>query len=361
MRIHLFDAALRYATGHHADWALRIAAALARRGHEVAVWGAVGLDPALAQAISGPGVRCEGLFSHFAPDGVEQVSVPDGLLALAATAGREIETAGPADLRLFPSLSALHLAALATVERQSPVSGMVHLNLAQEHAGATALWEWALPKLRERHAALKLGAIDPAIGEPFRTLPLAWPVEDWPQPIDGVVLPASDRLRTIGFFGHQRPERGVTLIPALTDRLLRAGYRVIVHDSRGAIRSGSSIPGLKLIRGFVRDLAPVLGECDLVVCPMDVEPYRLRTSGIASLATACGRPLVLPEGTLSARRFLPAGAVGCYAEPSVEALMATIEDMAAHHAQRSAAALRAAADWAQTQGVERFVDAVLLP
>ena len=361
MRVNIFDNGLRSATGHHFDYCLRLARCLAQRGHRVSVWGARGMQDALFAAFRQCGCQPFALFSHFSHD----APGPDGydleaLEVLAQVTALEMASAEPADLSLFPTLTALQLAAWSRLERGGPMAALVHQPPGDDHPLGGELWAEAAARVRTRGLQVAVGAIDPSIGELLRSGSDALPVFDWPMPLDGSpkhhYLP---HIGTIGFFGYQRVERGITLIPALTDALLDAGYHVLIHDTMGQFQSRAAIANLHLMNGFVSDLGAAMAQCDLIACTMQPERYRQRTSGIACTAVANGIPLVLPTGTLAAQRYETLGSVALYGEHTVQAVLQAVQISGRDYPQRAQAARRGALLWRQSHGTERFIDAVL--
>ena len=124
-------------------------------------------------------------------------------------------------------------------------------------------------------------------------------------------------------------------------------------------RASDSIANLQLINGFVSDLGAAMVPCDLVVCTMQSERYRRRTSGIACTAVACGIPLVLPASTLSAQRYETLGSVALYGEQTVQSVLQAVQISGRDYPQRARAARRGALRWCQSHGTEKFFDAVL--
>ena len=361
MRVNIFDNGLRSATGHHFDYSLNLARSLTQRGHSVSVWGALGMPDDVIAAFRQVGSPASALFSHFthdhpAPDG----DSPGIVRALADKAAHELAQTGMAELSLFPTLTALQLAAWSQLERAGPMTGLVHVPPDDEHPASGMLWLEAAERARTRGLQAAVAAIDPVIGSAIRRASDALPVFDWPMPLDGTPKPHYlPQIASVGFFGHQREERGILLIPPLARALLDSGCRVLIHDTMGQFQSLTEIPNLVLINGFVRNLSIVLAQCDLVVCTMQPEHYARRTSGIACSAVASGIPLVLPSGTLSAARYDRLESVVCYHERTVPAVLDAVAQSRLDYPRRCLDAQRAALDWRQTQGVEKFVDAVL--
>ncbi len=361
MRINVFDNGLRQGTGHHFDFCLRLARSLTQRGHTVSVWGARGMPADVTDAFRQAGSEPFALFSH-CPHAHDLAigDTPEALSARSHQAAQELALAGPADLSLFPTLTALQLAAWCALEHAGPMAGLVHLPPEDEHPLSGRLWVQAVERVRARSLPVTLAAIDPLVAAALREASDAAPVFDWPMPLDGTVKSHyAPQIRDIGFFGHQRMERGITLVPPLTDALLAAGYRVLIHDTLGQFRPRAAIPNLTLLNGFLRDLGSAMAPCDLVVCTMQSALYTRRTSGIASMAVACGVPLVLPAGCLSAARYQALDSVVCYSEPTVPSVLEAIARCQNGCAARGLAARHAAQAWRENQGMEKFVDALL--
>ena len=361
MRVNIFDNGLRNGTGHHFDYSLNLARSLTQRGHSVSVWGALGMPDDVIAAFRQVGSQASALFSHFthdhpAPDG----DSPGIVRALADKAAHELAQTGMAELSLFPTLTALQLAAWSRLERAGPMTGLVHVPPDDEHPASGMLWLEAAERARTRGLQAAVAAIDPVIGSAIRRASDALPVFDWPMPLDGTPKPHYlPQIASVGFFGHQREERGSLLIPPLARALLDTGYKVFIHDTVGQFKLQTAIPNLVLVNGFVRELAAVMVQCDLVVCTMQARRYARRTSGIACSAVACGLPLVLPAGTLSAQRYEALGSVALYGEHTVQSVLQAVQISGRDYPQRAQAARRGALLWRQSHGTERFIDAVL--
>jgi hypothetical protein len=361
MRINIFDNGLSSRTGHHFDFCLRLARALTRRGHAVGVFGARDAEPGLFEAIAAAGASCQGLFSYCSHTPLDLGSDPyPGLEAIARTAAREMSGAPPAQLNLFPTLTPLEFLAYSHSDIVAPLVGMAHGDPTFQRAFAGRAWATAAGNVRRRGLPFRLGAIDPVIADYLRTYLGGMPVAPFPIVQDGARKQHyGAAVRRIGFFGAQREERGLALIPTLTEHLLALGYQVVLHDTQGQFHSNPAPPNLRLVRAFVADLHDEMTQCDVVVCPMRRENYVHRISGVVCDAVSGGIPFVLPAGTLSAARFHPLGSSVCYHEQSLEGVLQAIATLAAHYPTHAAAAGRAALQWPEQHGVERFVDTVL--
>lgn len=361
MYINVFDNGLSTRTGHHFDFCLRLARSLTRRGHAVGVFGALDAEPGLFEAIAAVGASGRGLFSYCSQTPPDFGSDPyPKLEAIARTAASELRGAPPAQLNLFPTLTPLEFLTYSQSDIVAPTVGMAHGDPAFQNPFAARLWVMAAGNVRRRGLPFRLGAIDPVIADYLRTYLGGMPVSPFPIVQGGARKQRyAAAVRVVGFFGAQRDERGMALLPELTERLLALGYHVVLHDTQRQFDSHPAPPNLRLVNAFVADLHAEMTQCDLVVCPMRRENYVHRISGIVCDAVSSGIPFVLPAGTLSAARFYPLGSSTCYHEQSVEGVLQAIATMAADYPTYAAAAERAALQWPQQHGIERFVDTVL--
>lgn len=361
MHIHVFDNGLSSRTGHHFDFCLRLARSLTRRGHTVEMFGTLEAEPGLFEALAAEGVAGRGLFSYCSHTPLDLGFDPYSKLeAMVRTAASELRGVPPAQLNLFPSLTPLEFLAYSQSGIIAPTVGMAHGDPAFQNPFAARLWSLAAGNVRRQGLPFRLGAIDPVIADYLRTYLGGLPVSPFPIVQGGARKQRyAAALSIVGFFGAQRDERGMELLPELTERLLALGYHVVLHDTRRQFDSQPTPPNLRRMSAFVDDLHAEMTQCDLVVCPMWRESYVHRISGIVCDAVSSGVPFVLPAGTLSAARFYPLGSSACYHEQSVEGILHAIATVAADYAAYAAAAERAALQWPEQHGVERFVDAVL--
>ena len=114
----------------------------------------------------------------------------------------------------------------------------------------------------------------------------------------------------IGILGHQRPEKGYHMVPALAVRLLLAhnDIRLLVHNSEPT--------GIPAHQQALREIAAqdsrlvlsedIAGEAlwnqllelsDMIVCPYDINRFVASYSAVASEDIANAIPLVAPQGT----------------------------------------------------------------
>ncbi len=349
IRIDIVDDNLRERTGHYFDFCFQMAREFKQAGFDIRVWGANDSSGEVVQYFDQLGVAYYKLPGP--PSLASQWHIEEHARCLA-TALEETSTSG---LVFFPTLTAESLLAVSMLRTTPRTVGLVHHDPFFERPGTTKIWRNAAANLCNRD--ITIGAMDPLIGGFLQSYLGDWPVMDMPMPIGGCCK--SDyyvKPQTIGFFGHQREERGGSLIPTMSQLLLQAGYKVLIHDTRGQFRIDGSLPGVRLVNGYADDLGQLMKECDMVVCPMDRSRYLHRTSGIACTAIANGIPLVLPAGTLSAFRLHGFGSSRCYDESTPNEIMQAIQEIAGDYARHTECAQRAARQWGKKHGVKNLFD-----
>ena len=265
----------------------------------------------------------------------------------------------PANLNLFPSLTPNYLLGFTTLSDPGPMVGLAH-SIANTFS-PNGIYIWSLADRNcQNNGNIHIATIDPLIKGYIRTHNENICLIDLPIPEGSTPRGAYEpNIKTIGFFGHQRNERGIDILPGLVEGLISNGYKVVLQDSMGKMATGQSGPNLKKINHFVENLGAEIAKCDLVVCPASVEPYTFRLSGIVLNAISTGVPFILPAGTLSALRYLELGSSACYFRHSAEDVMTAIEKIADNYPAYALQAKKAAADWNDSNGVEKFVEGIL--
>jgi hypothetical protein len=362
MKINILDHGLAARTGHHFDYCHTIASHLIEKGVSVNVCAFSGVHPEVESAFRAMGCSFTPKFSRspYAPLSPGALG-HSALDAIARKTAREMESIADADLWLFPTLTADHLLAFSQTSNPPSMVGVVHTAPYSLHSLGGRAWALGCEKAIQRGLRVRVGAIDPLVAEYVQTYSEGLPIANMPIPISGPSRKSyRDRPLTIGFFGHQRPERGIALIPELVRQLLDRGYEVVLHDSRQQFKFDGSDSRLHL-RAFVSDLCAEMVDCDIVVCPMDRKSYSQRLSGIAYSAMASGVPVVLAAGTLSAVRALGSGSACIYFEHTVAGILSAIQKLAESYPAYALGAQRGATLFHHQHGIEKFVRMLLAP
>lgn len=361
MIINILDPGLHGIGGHHLEWDRALATELAAQGHEVAVYGHVAMSPETLAAFPDP-IRVVPIFRNhayvnplrFDPIAGELL----GFIDVAVMLTEDLRATTKADLWIWPSLFPAQLYACALLKAGVPVSGCIHAEPDFKSSLGAASWKYALIKASRAGLRLNLGVSGPVLQQQYQTLfgvEQAIPV--LPVPVKGYPgSTARTALGTIGFFGGQRTEKGVHLIPALISTLLSDGYRVVLHDSAGSLGS-EQVPGLTRI-GYVSDLTAEVAKCDLIVLPYDASAYRSRESSIVWDALASAVPVVVPAASAPARRVLAKGAGKLFGAATVDGIRQAISEARADYRQIADAAFSASQTWGETEGVSRLAQAL---
>ncbi len=364
MHINIFDSGLINRTGHHFDFCFSFGKQLVRRGHTVSVWGGREAGAELPEALASVGCRFEALFTHL-PITLEESDVPTaGQIDNAArnTAAQLRAGAVPHGLDFFPTLKPTEFLAYSHVGRAGSMVGIVHAPPGLHSVHSSNIWANACANVQQRGLRVKLGVLEPMLADFLRTYSDRLPIDIAPFPLDSDSRqnhPA--RPQSIGFFGNQREERGLAVIAPLVQRLLAAGYRVAVHDTRGQFNADGDNPNLRVLSGFLPDLGAVMAQCDIIVCPVSWANYALRPSGIVAMSLACGVPCIAAAGTLSAATYYEHGSIVCYHDLGVDGIMQAILRMAQDYPRIAGCAREAAQFWRATHGVDKAIDWLLGP
>lgn len=361
MIINILDPGLSIAGGHHLEWDRSIATELVAQGHELTVYSHAGILPGVRAAFDG----CAELvpvfrnYAYLHPQQLDPIAGDLlGFIDVAIALAEDLTSLKKADLWLWPSLFHAQLYACSLVRAGVPVSGCIHTEPGFMSSLGAACWKYAFIKAGQAGLSVDLGVPGPILqqeyGEIFGATGLP---QLLPLPTRGcpVTAPRTE-LRTIGFFGHHRQEKGIQLIPNLVTSLLNEGYRIVLHDS-GNTFGAEQIPGLTPI-GYVPDLAAEIAKCDLVVLPYDASSYRSRESAIVWDALASGIPVVVPNGTAPGLRVLGSGAGKVALLPTAQSIHRAIAEAKADYAQIAAAAFSASQEWPRTHGIAKLANAL---
>lgn len=352
------DPGLVTVAGHHFDIDLNTVRELVANGHSVHVYANRRADDTV---VAGLGSLAE-VTRLFTPSPYEN---PQRLDPIAGEAmlymrqsnllAQELRRSVPADLWLWPSIFAPQLSACALSGSKVPVAGCVHVDATPPDQSTGAMW-WRHAFLSARNAGvrLRLGAIEPEHRYGYLPLTTDASFDVFPVPHEGRPIASPRReLRTIGFFGHQRGEKGSSRIPQLVARLLHGGYR-IVSQSSGEQAPVPNHPAVTKL-GFVDVLGDEIAKCDLIVLPYEPVRYRTKGSGILWESLATGIPVVAPYDTAPGRWIERTGAGTLFIEATPEAIHEAVTRARDDYPRIAKAAWTASREWPKRHGVANFV------
>ncbi|MDZ4736502.1 MAG: glycosyltransferase [Rhodospirillaceae bacterium] len=163
------------------------------------------------------------------------------------------------------------------------------------------------------------------------------PLPHWYEPDDATpdrIFRQSDPgVATIAFIGALRSEKGGNRMTEIARAAegVGIGARMVVQysDPEPALvpplRALHEAGRIELIERELTDgeLARLVTDATLLLMPYDREPYAERISGLFCLASACGTPCIVPDGTWMAEQILAGRAAGSiYSGDSIAAIVA---------------------------------------
>ena len=355
MKITLLDPGLRGTQGHHFDLDLRLAQALVHRGHEVDIHAYHQAEPALLERSREAGVALHATFRIPTYTRLRFYQPSRWAYAKLITATAEDLAQVPAsDLWFWPTLAPYQLAAaLSQRHAVCQLGGSWWLPQKPVPAG-TGAWTRAVRTLTSCDFPIQVGAYAPSLCAAHHRLWPALHMHALPCPHDGTRKTShADRVRRIGFFGHQRNKRGIKLLPILVKALLAQGFEVIVQDSGNNTLALPKHP--KLIRlPYIEYFADAIADCDLVVWPSEPEAYRHCWSGVISESIATGVPVVAAANCLPGNLVADYGCGTVFDTATPQCILAAIAQAVKAYPQLLDNAQDAAADWQAHHGTERL-------
>lgn len=362
LRINILDPGLMDKAGHHFDLDMKLSCLLSEQGHEVHVYSNV-----LIRADVQSEIRA---FASLTPlfragpyqDPKKQDAYAGELITYQAQSevlAADLLQVTASDIWIWPTLMSAQLRACALRKVKVPIAACVQSPVVcHRYPHGTIWWRDALLAANRADLRLNIGAIDQEHQYEYLPLMANGNFTVFPSYFDGIP-PSAPRtsLKTIGLFGHQRPEKGAFLIKEIVDELVAIGYRVIVTDSGNKLGL-TGRPGLTVL-GFVPSLSAEMVKCDLVVLPYEPDRYRNRSSGVIMDALASGLPAVVPFGTMPGRWIDRTGAGTQFVELQTNQVLAAIECAHANFSLISGAAYRASLSWKKKHGIVRFAKALL--
>jgi len=360
MKMCLLDPGLKPVAGHHFDLDLRLLRALARCGHEVTVHGHARPDPALVTMAEHVGMPFHATFRvypySFPP--LQMPSPSDAYRALELATAQDLAAVAKNDLWLWPTLSPYQLAAAAhhadSVRQIGGVWGLPRF----PHGPDALSWATTARKLAETPHRIVVGAYDELLCQSYQGFAPELDVKRLPCPHDGATnkpRPTGPTcLHRIGFFGHQRPARGIDLIPELVTALVAKGHEVVVQDSSGQLRRKGNDARVTVLE-YIDDFPAELARCDAVIWPSHWESYTSSLSGVVSESIATGVPVIVPSGCIPAQIVTRYGCGVFFHNYSSVAILDAVAEAARDFAGLCARAREAAMAWHDQNGTDRLV------
>ena len=361
MRVTILDPGLMDAGTHFLEWDLRLIEQLVSLGHTVNICSHVDINPtatalASAQATLSPifRVSCYVQPAQLDPIAGDLMLFVEG----ASTTAEDLRRVEPSDLWMWPTFNAWHLYACALLGTPRHISACIHQEPTFNSPNGNIWWRYAFISAMRAKLGLNLGVtVQPLVNE-YAGLTSGQRISRFAAAHDGVpgVRHKTSPTR-IGFFGFQRQEKGVEILPSLVPQLIKDGHEVVMHDSGGMVQVEAT--DKLTVLGFVPSLAQEIARCDLVVAPYLPQPYRVRGSGIVWDCIASGVPVIVPGGTACGDLVRNSGSGKTFPALSAQAVYGAIQAAKQDYAVIARAAGEASRRWPETDGSRRFAQAML--
>lgn len=357
MKINILDAGIRYRAGHHYDYGLKLARQLSSDGHDVHVYAAADLDAETEAEFQSVGAVSK-LFTAIPYQNCDDVDPYAGEFILhtreRTSIAHNLSDIRAADLWIWPTIRPQEIEACVGRKITVPMIGCVYWDPGVEAQTIEAMrWRAALVLARDSGLKLTLASVEAELRHRFMPILADQRFAVLGQPVDGPPIPEpKTKLHRIGFFGHQREEKGIAVMEPLVTQLLDEGFAITIHNSFTEAEI-APIPGVDML-GFVDDLSVPIAQCDFVVLPYDVERYRARGSGILVECLALGIPVTAPFGTLPGRTIERFGVGPLFNARAKSAIYRSIKIAEGKFATYAANAHRTAKQFSKHNGVARF-------
>lgn len=362
MKINILDPAISYRAGHHYDYGLKLLKHYAQAGHDVHVYGFSGMDDEVAADFQAFGevTRLFRIFPYQDPADYDWYA---GEIVQnhreSASIAEDLQSVRHAEIWIWPTIRAQDIDACVIRGVDASMVGCVYWDPGVEsHSLEAKLWRSALLQAQAAGLRLTLASVEAELRHRFMPIVANFRFAVVPHPVDGppIASPKAS-LNRIGFFGHQREEKGSAMMEPLLTRLLEQGYSITLQNSHREWPA-PNVPGVDLLE-YVEDIAVPIAECDLVVLPYDVYNYRARGSGILMECLALGIPVTGPVGTLPGRIIEQFGVGPLFVANREGPIYHAIKTTKREYPTFAANAHKAARQFTKRNGVAHFAAALL--
>lgn len=339
MIIHIMDPGLRELVGHHYDFVARLNKHLMKLGHNVSIY-------SHADTRSDVRERFNNITPHFRSFPYPQhhgeiLDYHDHSRLMC----EDLQRIPHADLWVWPSAFSFQANGVRLSNRNIRSVGCVHVEHDYHHIVYGAA-QW----LDAQSDVFKLFAMESKLVQDYLDIGVACSYA--PNPADNETEPLRTELRTIGFFGHQRADKGsnevLNIINQLVDR-----YNVILHDSSGTLQYDH--PKVVCYKS-VPILSEVMRQCDLVVLPYNRDKYKKMSSGILCESLSLGIPCVVPSETTQEDWISSTGSGVAFTGSDITGAIA---QAAAQYQQIATSAHNTSLQWPTKYGIDKFVNALI--
>jgi len=356
--IFLLDPGLRNLRGHHMKMVVDVREALRARGQAVRVAGHRSLPAEQAEACGAEPVFSVGTYDVLSDDAMcwpLETMLAGGRVLSADLQAFTVQD-GDVMVWLMPTPAQV-LAAAAWMPRWPARVLSVFVGGLPFDRYDTLLWRFAWRRVPPR-AITTVAATAEMMAQDYAHT-LQCPVIVIPSTHDS---PVRDRRGAsppvIGVVGHQRPSKGIHVLPEVVRRT-RAPVRWLVHDSGGEVPDVldalEAFPNVEVVRGPVADWDSLLARCDALFMPYERARYERMHSGPVYEALAGGMPMIFPN-TPALMAQSEEGGRAVYAGDGPDVMAAAVDALVERFDRLAAAALQGAAAYRLRNGPGRWAD-----
>lgn len=359
MKINLIDPGLSHKAGHHHDIDLRIASELINLGHEITIYSNLMY---IQDEKLNKGIKIIPIFSISPYSNLKQdpfTGELDEFINFSNVYSQELKKISPADMIIVPTMFSFLLNAFAIAKIKTPISACIHFGPDFHNVSNGKLrWRLAFRNAKD-FLVINIGGLEKINYYDYLPLTFNKKFNIFPLPHDGSLLHVEkNKIETVGFFGHQRGEKGMSLLKPLINFLISKNINIIFHDSSNSIKFDH--PNVNCL-GFVENLANEISKCDLILLPYMQEEYTHKGSGILYEALASGVPALVPFNTTLAEHIEESGSGIIFFDNNIDGITKAFDIAAASYSDIKKNASTASKKYSQKHGIKNFVRSFIEP
>lgn len=271
----------------------------------------------------------------------------------------ELKKVEESDLWIIPTLHSSLLLSLIKLNPKIPISSIIHFVPNYLGEGGNNIWKLCGEKLV--HSKLNINF--------YVTVPELIPIYDnllqkSTQHIPYIFsssknIKKKSLLNKVGFFGHQREEKGLLLLDKLVEEIINMGLNITIQDPNGSVKLNSTVSNNITFLGFVDDLSEEITNCDLVISPYDNNKFHYRMSGLMTDALANAVPVIGPKNTTNGNLIEKFHAGETFDHFNVESILHAIKKVYNNYEFYANGAFDAYQYFNNNHGLNRFIDTLL--
>ena len=356
----LFDPELESQIGHHFDLSIRLLESLKNDGYTVSILTSKKID-------SDSKTKLEKFASVFPFFTTNHYQYPNKskfpiigelykFIKNSKNLSKMLKNVPEGDVWIWHTFFPTELYACGLADIKKPIAACLHNEPDTPNWCNKLMWKLAFNKAANVNLRMNVGGFDKKYLNNYLPLIPNKNINIFPFPFDGRLLDRQKKqLKKIGFFGHQRKEKG-SLIIKIVEKLILDGYEIVIHDTAEQIKFTHK--NVKNI-GYVEDLSSEIINCDLVIMPYDSNSYKSVCSGILSYVISCGIPVVVPLNSSLSYWMNKIGSGVCFEEYTSESVVKAVNNIKNNYYKISLDAYNLSKKWKKTYGIKKFSDELI--